>query len=98
LICINEKSYGTRQATSAGAGGELGYCESFNSKLKDEFLNPEIFYSIKEPQLIPVGLSFVAKYLRNWLADTGARTHYIEPNSPSENGVLRTFLWDVNST
>jgi hypothetical protein len=25
-----------------------GSCESFNSKLRDEFLNGEIFYSLKE--------------------------------------------------
>jgi putative transposase len=31
-----------------GSPWENGYCESFNSKLRDEFLNPEIFYSIKE--------------------------------------------------
>src|SRR6201987_5070299 len=30
-----------------GSPWENGYCESFNSKLRDEFLNPEIFYSIK---------------------------------------------------
>jgi putative transposase len=27
---------------------EDGYCDSFNSKLRDEFLNGEIFYSMKE--------------------------------------------------
>ena len=31
-----------------GSPWENDYCESFNSKLRDEFLNPEIFYSIKE--------------------------------------------------
>jgi transposase InsO family protein len=31
-----------------GAPWENGYCESFNSKLRDEFLNGEIFYSMKE--------------------------------------------------
>ena len=31
-----------------GSPWENGYCESFNSKLRDEFLNGEIFYSIKE--------------------------------------------------
>jgi transposase InsO family protein len=29
-----------------------GYCESFNSKLRDEFLNPEIFYSMKELRVL----------------------------------------------
>jgi len=31
-----------------GSSWENGYCESFNSKLRDELLNGEIFYSIKE--------------------------------------------------
>jgi transposase InsO family protein len=29
-----------------GSPWENGYCESFNSKLRDEFLNGEIFYSL----------------------------------------------------
>ncbi len=32
--------------------GNNGYCESFNSKLRDEFLNGEIFYSLKEVQVL----------------------------------------------
>ena len=31
-----------------GSPWEKGFCESFNSKLRDEFLNGEIFYSMKE--------------------------------------------------
>jgi hypothetical protein len=31
---------------------ENGYCESFNSKLRDEFLNGEIFYSMKEIRVL----------------------------------------------
>ena len=31
-----------------GSPWENSYCESFNSKLRDEFPNGEIFYSIKE--------------------------------------------------
>ena len=31
---------------------ENGYCESFNSKLRDELLNGEIFYSLKEVQVL----------------------------------------------
>jgi Integrase core domain len=31
---------------------ESGYCESFNGKLRDEFLNGEIFYSLKEAQIL----------------------------------------------
>jgi len=29
-----------------------GYCESFNSKLRDEFLNLELFYSMKELRVL----------------------------------------------
>jgi putative transposase len=35
-----------------GSHWENGYCESFNSKLRDEFLNGEIFYSMKELRVL----------------------------------------------
>ena len=35
-----------------GSHWENGYCESFDSKLRDEFLNGEIFYFIKELRLL----------------------------------------------
>ena len=35
-----------------GSPWENGYCESFNGKLRDELLNGEIFYSIKEVQIL----------------------------------------------
>ena len=35
-----------------GKSVENGYCESFNGKLRDEFLNGEIFYSLKEAQIL----------------------------------------------
>lgn len=35
-----------------GSPWENGYCESFNSKLRDELLNGEIFYTLKEAQVI----------------------------------------------
>ena len=34
-----------------GSPWENGYCESFNSKLRDELLNGEIFYTLKEAQV-----------------------------------------------
>jgi transposase InsO family protein len=37
------------------------------------------------------GPEFVAKDLRKWLADTAAKTLYIEPGSPWENGILPEF-------
>jgi putative transposase len=35
-----------------GSPWENGYCESFNGKLRDECLNGEIFYSLKEAQVV----------------------------------------------
>jgi putative transposase len=35
-----------------GSPWENGYCESFNSKLRDELLNGEIFYSLAEARVI----------------------------------------------
>ena len=35
-----------------GSPWENGYCESFNSKLRDEFLNGEIFHSMKELRVL----------------------------------------------
>ena len=35
-----------------GSPWENCYCESFNSKLRDEFLNGEIFYSMKEIRVL----------------------------------------------
>jgi putative transposase len=37
------------------------------------------------------GPEFVAKDLRQWLADAGPRTLYIEPGSPWENGYCESF-------
>jgi transposase InsO family protein len=35
-----------------GSPGENGYCESFNSKRRDEFFNGEIFYSTTELRVL----------------------------------------------
>lgn len=35
-----------------GSPWENGYCESFNSKLRDELLNGEILYSLSEAQVL----------------------------------------------
>ena len=35
-----------------GSPWENGYCESCNSKLRDELLNAEIFYSLREAQVL----------------------------------------------
>ena len=35
-----------------GSPWEDGYCESFNGKLREECLNGELFYSLKEAQIV----------------------------------------------
>ena len=35
-----------------GSPWENGYCESFNGRMRDELLNGEIFYSLREAQVI----------------------------------------------
>ena len=45
--------YGAKTAyIEPGSPWENGYCESFNSKLRDEFLNGEIFHSMKEIRVL----------------------------------------------
>jgi hypothetical protein len=41
-----------RQELRSGSPWENGYNESFNGKLRDELLNREIFYSLKEVQIL----------------------------------------------
>ena len=36
-------------------------------------------------------LSFVAKAVRDWIAAVGAKTAYIAPGSPWENGYIESF-------
>jgi hypothetical protein len=36
----------------SGSPGENGYIESFNARLRDELLNGEIFYTLREAQIV----------------------------------------------
>ena len=52
---ISISGFDLRQAhlfIEPGSPWENGYCESFNGKLRDELLNGEIFYSLKEAQVV----------------------------------------------
>jgi len=47
------KAVGSRTAyIEPGSPWENGYCESFNARFRDELLNGEIFYSLKEARII----------------------------------------------
>ena len=50
-----------------GSSWENGYCESLNSKMRDEFLNGEIFYSLKEVRVLT----------ERWRATTTPRVHIL---------------------
>jgi putative transposase len=67
--CIEEQERRTLHylLTSDGSPWENGYCESFNSKLRDELLNGEIFTTLYEAQVL----------IENW------RRHYnaVRPHS-----------------
>ena len=44
---------GTKTAyIEPGSPWENGFCESFNARLKDEFLNGDIFYTLKEAKIL----------------------------------------------
>ena len=47
------KAVGAKTAyIEPGSPWENGYCESFNARFRDELLNGETFYSLKEAQII----------------------------------------------
>ena len=72
-----------------GSPWENGYCESFNGKLRDELLNGEIFYSLKEAQVV----------VENWRREykPSARTARWATNHPllkPSSRPIRPALWD----
>ena len=40
------------QTARGGSPWESGHCESFNPRFRDELLNSELFYTLKEPKII----------------------------------------------
>jgi transposase InsO family protein len=48
------RAVGARTAyIEPGSPWENGYCESFNARLRDELVNAEFFYTLKEAQIVP---------------------------------------------
>ena len=46
-----------------GSPWENGYCESFNARFRDELLNGEIFYSLREAQILGSGpINFIEAF------------------------------------
>lgn len=52
-----------------------GYCESFNGKLGDELLKREIFYSLKEVQVL------TEQWRREYRGSTSVEIHTVRPHS-----------------
>ena len=51
--CVGKQELPSKPSTGGRSSTwENGYCESFNGKLRDECLNGEIFYSLKEAQVV----------------------------------------------
>jgi transposase InsO family protein len=57
----------------------------------DTFSDAMILHGVPEHILSDNGPELVAKNLRMWLQATGAKTLYIEPGSPWENGYCESF-------
>ena len=66
-----------------GSSWENGYCESFNGKLRDEFLAREIFSTLKEAQILIERWrrhdNTVRPPISDWLSTAGARDYLAQP-------------------
>ena len=58
---------------------ENGYNESFNGKLRDELLNCEIFYTLKEAKIL----------IEQWRQQT-KESHFNEPDDPKISPAVMT--------
>ena len=73
-----------------GSPGENGYCESFNSKMRDEFLNGEIFYSMRELRVLA----------ERWRKHSNTvRPHFsLGYRPPAPEAWLASTAWQVEET
>ena len=58
-----------------GSPWEKGYCESFNGKLRDELLDREIFYSLREAQIL------TERWRHEYRGSTEVEIHTVRPHS-----------------
>ena len=67
-----------------GSPWENGYCESFNGKLRDEILDREIFYTLKEAQVL----------IENWRKEYNTfRPHSsLDYRPPAPETILTTWI------
>jgi transposase InsO family protein len=67
-----------------GSPWENGYCESFNGKLRDEVLDREIFYTLREAQTI------IERWRREY--NTFRPHSSLGYRPPAPEAVLKTFI------
>jgi len=67
-----------------GSPWENGYCESFNGKLRDELLDREIFYTLKEAQVL----------IEQWRQEysTFRPLSSLDDRPPAPEGILTTWI------
>ena len=82
--CASSTSSAARVWPSASRGSSR---QLTSSKLCELFVSRGIPAHIRSDN----GPEFVAEALRDWIATVGARTAYIEPGSPWENGYCESF-------
>jgi len=79
-----------------GSPWENGHCESFNSKLRDEFLNGEIFYSMKDLRILAERWRVHFNTIRPHSSlgyRSPAPAAWIPDASPSHNAIGGQFMW-----
>ena len=69
---------------------ENGYCESFNARFRDEFLNSEIFYSLRAAQILIAECGETLQHATTTqcleLSPAGPRSHH--PDGPKAEHAL----------
>ena len=74
-----------------GSPWENGFCESFNGKLRDECLNGEIFYSLREAQAMAHSLQHQTPALGTRIP-TPCTRHNRSKTSPPRRGVTHAII------
>ena len=84
ILCIVDEF--TREALAIRVARKLGAADVIDV-LADLFIARGVPAHIRSDN----GPEFVAKAVRGWIAGVGARTAFIEPGSPWENGYVESF-------
>lgn len=84
LLCVVDEF--TREALAIRVARKLGAAEVIDV-LSDLFILRGVPAHIRSDN----GPEFVAKQVRGWITAIGAKTAYIEPGSPWENGYVESF-------